>query len=301
MRFGWLATLLITALGAVSRGEDFTIRSTVDEVRLTFVATDQHGRNLPSLKADDFAVLDDEMIIRAFRGFGRASETKLDVVVLLDASESVGPQFEREVGDAQQLISSASWAAEDRVSVLTFGGRRTSLICLRNCRDSGAANQLSITRAAGLTPLFDALLSAATLLAQNRDPEFRRVLVVFSDGNDTISMSAAPDALAAAQRADAQIYALDMNKFMTIGSSMLQAMASSTGGRSFPMRDGALKALSSVLQDLRTSYYVTYALPSSAAQIHSVRLLPTRNLQLRFRSRRAYYSEGGARHSKEMQ
>ena len=49
--------------------------------------------------------------------------------------------------------------------------------------------------------------------------------------------------------------------------------------------------LNAVLDDLRASYVVTYALPSHQAGFHSLRLLPTHNLNLTFRNRKGYIYE----------
>ena len=50
---------------------------------------------------------------------------------------------------------------------------------------SGEAEYLE---ANGATPLYDALFQAAEILKENRDPESRPAIVLFSDGMDTISM-----------------------------------------------------------------------------------------------------------------
>jgi hypothetical protein len=48
------------------------------------------------------------------------------------------------------------------------------------------------------------------------------------------------------------------------------------------------EALRAVLEDLHSGYVLTYELPERKAGRHSVRLLPTSNRQLSFRSRQAY-------------
>ena len=65
-----------------------TYRSTASEVRLVFFATDEHNHAIERFE-NDFAVVDDGMVIRDFRSFTRSSSIKLDVIVLCDSSESV--------------------------------------------------------------------------------------------------------------------------------------------------------------------------------------------------------------------
>ena len=75
----------------------------------------------------------------------------------------------------------------------------------------------------------------------------------------------------------------------------LRRVSDATGGRYFHLRssqqDGAAAVLSAVLEDLRASYVVTYDLPGHQAGFHSLRLLPTHNLNFTFQSRNGYYYE----------
>src|ERR1700690_1768459 len=89
---------------------NLTYRSSGSEVRLVFFATDQHHRAVTDLQEDDFAVIDDERVIRRFRSFTHSVPLNLDVVVLIDASESVLPQLPKEVTNVLQLLSEWPWA-----------------------------------------------------------------------------------------------------------------------------------------------------------------------------------------------
>jgi len=140
-----------------------------------------------------------------------------------------------------------------------------------------------------LTPLFDALIFAADFIAQHRRAGVQPVLILFSDGNDTISVHSASEALRAAQGAGTMIYAVDLGSSLTSGGKFLQRVADGTGGRYFYPRfsgnQGAAALLNTVFEDLRASYVVTYDLPSHQAGFHALRLLPTHNLNLTFHSR----------------
>src|SRR5690242_7778148 len=83
---------LVLAFLGLSSAEDapvVTYHSTVSEVRLTFVATNGRNQSVENLQRSDFAVVDNDVVIRNFRSFNRSSETALNTVVLVDASESV--------------------------------------------------------------------------------------------------------------------------------------------------------------------------------------------------------------------
>lgn len=284
------------ASGNPGETAEVTYRRTIAEVRLT-VATDGNNRNLENLNRKDFAVVDDELIIRDFRSFSRSDAMNLDVVVLVDSSESILQNFRREISDVVQLISQTTWISDDHISVLSFGGMQTRIICASNCRSSGTADRLLAEPAGGATPLFDAIVFAVKMVSQHRDPGIRPVLILFSDGEDTISRSTGNEALEAALANDTQIYAVDLNypDRVSNGAAVLQEMAETTGGRYFPIREGTPGILGAVLDDLCAAYMVTYKLPSRAMGLHSVRILPTHNLNLRFRCRRGYYYESGIR------
>jgi len=297
-RQGWSCALLLSVFLCVfsasnaSDAPSDAYRTSTSEVRVAFFATDQSNHLIETVGRDDFAVVDSGLVIRDFRSLTRSSETALDVVVLIDASESVAPRFRATVDNVLQLVSQESGVA-DNISVVSFAGLHPVLLCTSNCRGPEAEKKLLALRAAGVTPLFDTLAYAADFLSQRRGAGVRPVLILFSDGYDTVSKTCAYDALRAVIAGGAPLYTIDLSEtgHDTAGSAVLQQMAEATGGRSFSIRDGAANVLQAVLADLRASYLVTYPLPSRAPGFHSLRILPKHNLNLRFHCRSGYYYE----------
>ncbi|MGB8011058.1 MAG: VWA domain-containing protein [Terriglobales bacterium] len=299
-----------------------TYRSTVSEVRVTFFATDENNRPLDTLKKSDFVVVDSDRLVRNFRSFARAGTTPLDVVVLVDLSESVAPRWRATVSDVLQLVAQEQSFPNDDISVLCFGGSfvgkygktsgdmRPAVLCAIVCPTSDLEARLQTARSGGITPLFDALLFANDFIASHRRANHRRegirpVLILFSDGNDTVSLHSERDARQAARDAGALIYAVDIGAsgkrapIQTAGNVFLRQVSDATGGRYFSPRfsvnDGTASMLNTVLEDLRASYVVTYDLPNHEAGFHSIRLCPTHNLNLTFHSRDGYNYEPGGR------
>ena len=288
----WLlaAALASTPVLAADVSGD-TIRASADEVRIAFAATDGEGHAIKSLRSSDVAVADNGLIIRQFRSFRPALKAPLDVVLLLDISGSVTSQLAAEIAEARRYLESSVWEERDRVSVLAFGGLRTQVLCVRNCREAGALRGLNALRADGSTPLYDALVEASRLLAEDRDTESRPAIILISDGVDTISMSSGWDALQAAEELQAPIYAVNSRPRKPApgrGDSTLNFLAANTGGMSFGPEQDTEKALRQVLDDLRGGYVLTYELPAQKSGQHAVRLLPTSDPGLHFRSRRGY-------------
>jgi VWFA-related protein len=301
----WHARFVLLALFVMSCGSaaqdagpalpDY--RSDVSEVRVTFFATDQANRSVEHLTAADFAVVDSEQVVRKFRSFARSDETSLDVVALIDVSESVTPRFRAAMSDVLQLVTRERSLPDDNIAVLSFGGLHPAILCSGGCRDSSAASKLLTVRSSGSTPLYDGLIFGADFAAHHRRAGARLVLILFSDGNDTISLHSAREAVEAALASGVLVYAVDMETAPNDaqGRTFLRWISEATGGRYFSVRDGAATVLSAVLNDLRASYVVTYPLPTQQTGFHSLRLLPTHNLDLRFHNRGGYYYEKNAR------
>lgn len=267
-----------------------TYRTGTSEVRIVFFATDERNHPVKDLSKDDFAIVDDDMVIRDFRSLARASDTALDLVLLVDDSESIASRFQEVLQDILQLISSDSLSADDRISVVTFAGMRPALLCGQDCRAQAVRQKLLAAKAEGATPLFDAVNYTARLVTSQQAPAARQVVILFSDGHDTISMASYRDALEAIIASGALLYAVNVDRSdsSSQGSRTLQQMAESTGGRSFQLPNDAVDLVQAVLADLRASYIVTYQLPNRTAGFHSLRILPKHNLNLHFHCRKGY-------------
>ena len=99
-----------------------TYHSTVSEVRVTFFATDENNHPLDNLTKSDFAVVDSERIVRNFRSFTHSDETALDLLVLVDTSESVAPRFRIAINDVLQLVAKEQSIADDNLRSIFLGG-----------------------------------------------------------------------------------------------------------------------------------------------------------------------------------
>lgn len=283
------------ALGAPEDAPEATYRANVAEVRLTFSATDRNNHGVAELREGDFAVVDRDTVVRGFQSLTRSERTKLHVVVLIDTSESVTRRWRQQITDAVGMISASAWIPEENFSLVAFHGIEPSLICAGNCRASGALRRLPAGQTGELTPLFDSMVFAAALLAPQGDADTRRVLILFSDGEDTISQHSPADAIEAAVASDLRIYAVRLENaaYPSRGTAILEYLAGATGGRVFAAREGPSKVLDAVLEDAHATFTVTYKLPSRAAGFHLIRILPTHDLNLQFHCRRGYYYPSG--------
>jgi VWFA-related protein len=266
-----------------------TFHADADEVHLTFAAADQNDHGVATLRAADVVVIDRDIVVRKFQSFARSDWTRLQLAILADSSESVAPQFRQELASILEMISQTDGVPEENLSVFGFRDSKPSLICTGNCRRSHAAEQLPAARSGELTPLFDSIIFATDFLAQNNDPQTKKVLIIFSDGIDTVSCISLADAIEAALRASVEIDALDLRGSVAEGTAVLNRLTSTTGGRYFPPQTDPLRVVNVILDGFRASYEITYRLPTRYPGFHAIRLMPSHKLNLQFRSRSGYY------------
>ena len=138
-------------------------------------------------------------------------------------------------------------------------------------------------------------------LIQRGRPDVWRVIILFSDGDDTISKASFHEVWEKILASEAQIYAIDLSPPgpASNGTAILQRIADDSGGRRIRSSDGAVGIFRGVIDDLHSARVVTYALPKSGSDFHSIRILPTHNLKLQFRCRRGYYYRSAAVHTSE--
>ena len=274
-----------------------TYRRDVSEVRLAFVATDEHDQPVSELKPQDFVVVDDEQIIRKFRSFVVAGVIKLDLTVLVDCSDSVLPKFDREMRSVLKLLEQtpATSGYNLSISILTFRELEASVKCRDDCRTMFTPERIVTLPRGGATPLFDAVRLAADSILHRPRPDAAQVVVLFSDGQDTISLASFRETSRDLLSTGAQLYAVDVGdtRHPSPGTTVLKALADESGGRYIQFDKSASDILKMILGDTQAARIVTYEMPRSNAEFHSVRILPTRNLSLQFHSRQGYHRRYG--------
>jgi len=270
---------------------DVTIHSSASEVRMTFSTTDQNGRVMATVLPSDFAIVDHDMVVRDFRSFARTEYTRLDVAVLVDASESITPQFRQELANVVRLIAQIDGVPDESFSVVAFRDLKPTVVCAGNCRTLLDGARFPVIQSGGLTPLYDSIVFASRILGHGNDPRVRKILILFSDGADTISLKSFTDAVDSALDNDVAIYSVDVSRqpHNSPGTLVLRSFSVNSGGHYFPIEAGTGKVIDAILEDFHATYTVTYKLPSHAAGFHTVRILPTQNLSLQFHCRRGYY------------
>lgn len=233
-----------------------TFRSRTDRVSVG-VSVREGGRPVAGLQLSDFEIRDNgvpQQIVNL------SYETlPIDVAVALDISESVTggvlEQMRRAVSQLQ-----ADLLPDDRLKLLTFNMRVRRLIDFTE-RRGGADAALARAKPVGSTALIDALAVAMMAPAPaNR----RQLVIVFSDGLDTSSITDRPTILELARRSSATAsFVLPAVGLAStpLGRALYDQLAEETGGVVVGMqpRDDLGPTFRRIFSDFRSSYVLHYA------------------------------------------
>jgi Ca-activated chloride channel family protein len=296
------AFALLTFTLPLTAQQTTTLHLDTHLITLALNVTDAHGAPVPNLSASNFELTEDNHPQRiAF--FDQASTTPLDIVLAIDASESVAPYRHLERAAAHAFLHSLL-RSQDRIALIAFADHVAELAAFTSNphRIDTALRHIPHGHA---TALYDALaLASQRFSVTPSQPNARRVIVLITDGENTTRHGTYASALGAAQRSGAMVYSLVLIPVLadagrdTGGEHALIQLAADTGGKSYDVEQpGDLApALEHVSADLRAQYTLGYYAPPSTALASSLRHI---HLQLAdtalrplytLRYRTAYYS-----------
>ncbi len=244
------------------------------ETRLVNVAlnvVDEKGAPVSGLGRDDFEILEDGKMQKIVV-FDTESSTPLSIVLAIDASESV-LRNERLEKDAAKKFVRALLRDQDELDLMDFADTVREIVPFTN-QKKRIEEGLNELQHGDATALYDAIYLGSQRLATTRvDNGRRRVLVLITDGGDTVKGSRYMQALEQAQRAGAMVYSIIIVPIYadagrnTGGEHALIQMASDTGGKYYYVEDKSdlEPAFAKVSDDLRTQYVLGYYAPQRGA------------------------------------
>jgi Ca-activated chloride channel family protein len=274
------------------------------ESRLVNVAlnvVDENGAPVGGLNRDDFEIAEDSQP-QKIAIFDRESTTPLEIVLAIDASESVLGDERLELQAAKKFVQSIL-RPQDGVDLMVFADDVTELVPFTNDVrriDSG----LGRIAHGDATALYDAIYLASQRLGETPVKEGqRRVVVLITDGENTTRHGQYDSALEQAQRAGAMVYALIIVPIEadagrnTGGEHALIQLARDTGGKYYYVEDkrDLAPAFAHVSDDLRTQYTLGYYAPQKGGNLAGLRHIeirlkdPALRAKYKLRYRTAYY------------
>ncbi len=210
------------------------IKLKADLVTVITSVTDATGNQINDLAQKDFEVYEDNAL-QDIAGFYREGQIPLRLIFLFDTSSSIRHRFEFEQRAAAQFFRNVMRPG-DQAALMSVSTE--SKIELQFTPDvEQLVSAIGQLKAQGATALYDGMITAARYL---RPSEGRHVMVVLSDGTDTVSTATLAQALTDAQRSDMAIYAVhstgvapSANVQDLAGEFVMKAMCEDTGGRAF--------------------------------------------------------------------
>lgn len=289
--------LLGAATPRVSTQEDKPLRLDVKLVSLFVNVTDKNGAIIGGLNEDDFRVFEDGRP-QKISVFERQSEFPLNLTLAIDTSSSTYKDRSIEEAAAKKFVH-AMVRQQDRMSVIQFNTYVTQLTDFTN-NVAQIDHGLGRMRGAGGTALYNAIYLGSKELGKR---DGRKVLVLVSDGGDTVNEYTYKEALEQALRNEVMIYSIiDVPVEASAGRDIggehaMITLAEQTGGKHFYAYEGGLdKAFERVSEDLRTQYMIGYYPRNQAPgrDFHRIEVTVPRAASDAFniRHKTGYYADG---------
>jgi Ca-activated chloride channel family protein len=260
MRAFALLTALILASGSIF-GQQATFKAGTSIVPVLTTVTDNQGRLVPNLEQEEFTVLDNgkPQPITLFQ-----NETQpFTIVVMLDFSFSMTTHLDLLKQATEQFILRMLPADKGQVGAFSdkiqFSGEFT------NDRDDLVA-ALKDLQFGNPTRLYDAIDASIDML---KNVEGRKIVLVFTDGDDTASRKGMGDVLDRARASETMIYAIGLESEFPIGPGRMQRtrpdrglrkLADETGGGYFELKKTTELAptFTRVAQELHSLYTIGF-------------------------------------------
>ncbi len=257
-----IALLLLWAAAPAQAAASITIDDVdVSQAPNLSVTISVPGGNA-DLQAADFAVLVDGA--RKTADVYALIRDPMQVVVAIDTSGSMrGEALTQARSAALGFVDSLPPTAQ--VAVLSFGDSAAALTPMGATHDE-VATALDSLDAGGETALYDAVVAATGLYSGT---DARRVLVVLSDGGDTVSQATLAAAAAAASGADVDVRAVALDTSDT-DTAALAALTSTGSVTTASGAAGLAAAYDTVAQELTGRYRLTFTAHGSGSSTISI-------------------------------
>ena len=239
----------------------FTVAADVNVVQVIAIVTDGKGRFVSGLGESDFHVFENDAPQPVSHLIGEG--TPREVVVAVDMSSSMTDAMPQVRKAVRAFLGALR--PDDQLTLLAFND---NVFTLARRETEGAARLRAVDRLApwGGTALYDVLMRAMDLLGHRKG---RKVLVVFTDGEDQSSRSSLADVERRAEVNDAPIYMIGQGRATTDGKlrDVLEKLARMSGGRAFhtDRLDELEPAFAQIVDELDNQYLLGYE-PSNPAR-----------------------------------
>jgi Ca-activated chloride channel family protein len=243
--------------GAASAGD---VKVDVKLVNVFVTVTDQHGAPVGNLKQENFQLLEDGKP-QKISVFDKESAVPLSIVLDIDTSLSTRKDLPLELSSAKRFAH-AILRQQDALCLYEFSEVVNEVIPFTS--DLKAIDRgIDRVHLGSATALYDAMYLSAHALDTRQG---RKVMVVITDGGDTVSRVDYKAAVRSAQEAEAIVYSIIVVPIEasagrdTGGEHALIQMSEDTGGKYFYAESVSQldAAFAKISDELRTQYLLAY-------------------------------------------
>ncbi len=258
----WLSLILAlaTIVPVWAQEPSTTLKVNVKLVNVFVTVTDQHGAPVAGLRKDNF-ILKEDGREQKIAVFDKESALPLSIVLAIDTSLSTRKDLTFELQSARHFAHTIIRPV-DALSVYGFNEIVNEFVPFTSDLKK-IDHGIDRIRLGSATALYDALYLGSQALDRRQG---RKVMVVITDGGDTVSKTDYQQALQAAQEAEAIVYSIIVVPVEssagrdTGGEHALIQLSTDTGGKYFyadslPKLDDAFRQIS---DELRTQYLLAY-------------------------------------------
>jgi len=243
-----------------AQNSETTLKVDVKLVNVFVTVTDEHGAPVGGLTKENFALLENGKV-QSISVFDKESAMPLSIVLDIDTSLSTRKDLPLELASARRFAH-AILRPIDALALYGFNEIVNEVVPFTS--DLKAIDHgIDRVHMGSATALYDALYLGAGALETRKG---RKVLVVITDGGDTVSRVDYKEAVRSAQEAEAIVYSIivvpiEASAGRDIGGEhALIQISEDTGGKYFyatsvSQLDDAFKKIS---DELRTQYLLAY-------------------------------------------
>ena len=241
------------------RTEPPTISVNVRLVNVFVNVTDDKGSPVPGLTRDDFLLSEDDHP-QKIAVFERQSELPLEIVLAIDTSGSVHKDLSLEQEAAKHFVHSLLRPV-DHLDLMEFADNVREVIFFTN--NPGRIDRgLNDMGRGAATALYSGVYLASQSLAPRSG---RKVLVIISDGGNTVKGTTYDEALEQALRGEVMVYPIiDVPIYASAGRDLagehaMITLSEQSGGKYYYADASSLdRTFEQVSEDLRTQYLLGY-------------------------------------------
>jgi Ca-activated chloride channel family protein len=283
------AAALAAATSMALTAQQPTFKAGTQVVSIFATVTDAQKRLVPSLTQDDFLVFDNEKPQPVI--YFDNSIRPINVVVMLDTSGSMTLTIDLLKQAAEQFL--LRLLPEDKGRVGAFNDKIQFNARWSNDRDQMITDAKNLDFGNG-TRLWDA---AAASLDELKNIDGRKVILLFTDGDDTESRIRLSTVLDRARAEEVMIYAIGLeSKFLgqtTKPDGGLRKIAEETGGGYFELKRATDLAptFTKVAQELHSQYVIGFTPTALDNKVHKL-MVKMKQPGMTAQARRSYLAAG---------